>query len=129
MDAFDILGDPVRRRILEVLARGEASSGELVTVIQREVDITQAAVSQHLKVLRQSGFASVRPERTRRIYAIEPKRLQEVDGGVRAVPEPREHPEIAAVPTVEHGGLLVVSQQRHRPRPGRHGPGAVRPGC
>jgi DNA-binding transcriptional ArsR family regulator len=79
MHAFDILGDPVRRRILEVLARGEASSGELVTVIQREFVITQAAVSQHLKVLRQSRFASVRPERTRRIYAIEPKRLQEVD--------------------------------------------------
>jgi DNA-binding transcriptional ArsR family regulator len=79
MHAFDVLGDPVRRRIVEVLADGEASSGELVTIIQREFGITQAAVSQHLKVLRESGFASVRPDRTRRIYTIEPKRLREID--------------------------------------------------
>lgn len=79
MHAFDVLGDPVRRRILEVLAVGEASAGELVAVIHREFGITQAAVSQHLKVLRESGFASVRPDRARRIYAIEPKRLQEID--------------------------------------------------
>src|SRR5215510_3231039 len=79
MHAFDVLGDPVRRRILEVLARGEATSGDLVAVIRREYGITQAAVSQHLKVLRQSGFASVRPEGTRRFYAIEAKPLRDVD--------------------------------------------------
>jgi DNA-binding transcriptional ArsR family regulator len=48
-------------------------------VIQREFGITQAAVSQHLKVLRDSGFASVRAEGARRIYAIQSKPLQEVD--------------------------------------------------
>ena len=79
MHAFDVLGDPVRRRILEVLASGEATSGDLVAVVQREFGITQAAVSQHLKVLRESGFASVRSEGTRRIYAIEVKPLREVD--------------------------------------------------
>jgi DNA-binding transcriptional ArsR family regulator len=79
MHAFDVLGDPVRRRILEALANGEASSGDLVAIIQRQFDITQAAVSQHLKVLRESGFASVRPDGTRRIYAIDTKPLQEVD--------------------------------------------------
>ncbi|HET6927836.1 MAG TPA: metalloregulator ArsR/SmtB family transcription factor [Hyphomicrobiaceae bacterium] len=79
MHAFDVLGDPVRRRILEVLAGGKASSGDLVAVIQREFGITQAAVSQHLKVLRESGFTSVRPEGTRRIYAIEVEPLREVD--------------------------------------------------
>jgi DNA-binding transcriptional ArsR family regulator len=77
--AFDVLGDPVRRRILEVLAGGEASAGDLVAIIQREFGITQAAVSQQLKVLRESGFASVRPDGTRRIYAIDCKPLQEVD--------------------------------------------------
>jgi DNA-binding transcriptional ArsR family regulator len=80
MHAFDVLGDPVRRRILELLAERDSSSGEIVTVIQQEFGITQAAVSQHLKVLRESGFASVRPEGARRIYAIESKPLQEVDG-------------------------------------------------
>jgi DNA-binding transcriptional ArsR family regulator len=79
MHAFDVLGDPVRRRILELLASGESSSGEIVAVIQREFGITQAAVSQHLKVLRESGFASVRAAGARRIYAIDPQPFQEVD--------------------------------------------------
>jgi DNA-binding transcriptional ArsR family regulator len=69
----------VRRRILELLASGESSSGAIVTVIQGEFGITQAAVSQHLKVLRDSGFASVRAEGARRIYAIESAPLQQVD--------------------------------------------------
>jgi DNA-binding transcriptional ArsR family regulator len=79
MHAFDILGDPVRRRILELLADGEQTSGNIVAVIQREFGITQPAVSQHLKVLRESGFAGVRPEGTRRIYSIEAAPLRQVD--------------------------------------------------
>ncbi len=79
MHAFDILGDPVRRRILELLADGEHSSGEVVLVIAREFSITQSAVSQHLKVLRDSGFATVRAEGTRRIYAVRSGPLEEVD--------------------------------------------------
>jgi DNA-binding transcriptional ArsR family regulator len=77
--AFDVLGDPVRRRILELLASGEQSSGEIVTVISTEFGITQPAVSQHLRVLRDSGFASVRPDGTRRIYAIDTGGIDEVD--------------------------------------------------
>ena len=61
MHAFDVLGDPVRRRILELLTEGELSSGAVVETIAKEFGITQAGVSQHLKVLRQSGFATVRP--------------------------------------------------------------------
>lgn len=79
MHALDILGDPVRRRILEVLAEAEHSSGEVVEIIHAEFGITQAAVSQHLRVLRENGFASVRPEGARRIYAIETAPLREVD--------------------------------------------------
>lgn len=79
MHAFDVLGDPVRRRILELLADGEATSGAIVAVIQKEFGITQAAVSQHLKVLRDSGFAVARPEGPRRIYAVETAPLREVD--------------------------------------------------
>lgn len=79
MHAFDILGDPVRRRILELLARGEQPSGALVEVIQQEFGITQPAVSQHLRVLRESGFATVRAEGARRIYAVEPASLKQVD--------------------------------------------------
>ncbi|MGB3911000.1 MAG: metalloregulator ArsR/SmtB family transcription factor [Pseudolysinimonas sp.] len=79
MHALDILGDPVRRRILELLAEGEAQAGELGRVVQAEFGISQPAVSQHLRVLRESGFATVRPEGTRRMYAIDPTPLAEAD--------------------------------------------------
>lgn len=79
MHAFDVLADPVRRRILELLAQEEHASGEVVDVIASEFGISQAAVSQHLKVLRDSGFASVRIDGARRIYAVEAAPMQEVD--------------------------------------------------
>jgi DNA-binding transcriptional ArsR family regulator len=79
MQAFDVLGDPVRRRILELLAERERASGEVVEVIGKEFGITQSAVSQQLKVLRESGFASVRAEGTRRLYAVDSRPLADVD--------------------------------------------------
>lgn len=77
-----MLGDPVRRRILELLADGEHSSGAVVAVISAEFGITQPAVSMQLKVLRDSGFATVRAEGVRRIYAVDPTGLREVDAWV-----------------------------------------------
>ena len=79
MHAFDVLGDPVRRRILELLADGELASGEICAVIQHEFGISQPGVSAHLRVLRESGFASVRPEGARRLYAVSAEPLREVD--------------------------------------------------
>jgi DNA-binding transcriptional ArsR family regulator len=79
MHAFDVLGDPVRRRILELLAESELSSGEIVAMIQREFAITQSAVSQHLKVLRDNGFAVVRTSGPRRLYRIDSASLMEVE--------------------------------------------------
>jgi DNA-binding transcriptional ArsR family regulator len=80
MHALDILGDPVRRRILELLVDGEQSSGAVVEVVHREFGISQPAVSQHLKVLRDTGFATVRVDAQRRLYAIHSKPLQEAAG-------------------------------------------------
>ncbi len=77
--AFDVLGDPVRRRILELLASGERTAGDVGAAVQAEFGITQSAVSQHLKVLRSNGFVQVRPEGTRRVYAVAPDPLREVD--------------------------------------------------
>jgi DNA-binding transcriptional ArsR family regulator len=77
--AFDVLGDPVRRRILELLAAGERSAGDIGTTIQHEFAITQPAVSQHLKVLRDNGFASVRADGQRRLYAVNGTALRDVD--------------------------------------------------
>jgi DNA-binding transcriptional ArsR family regulator len=79
MHAFEVLGDPVRRRILELLVDRELASGEVVEVISKEFGITQSAVSQQLKVLRSAGFATVRAEGTRRIYAVESEPLAQVD--------------------------------------------------
>jgi DNA-binding transcriptional ArsR family regulator len=77
--AFDVLGDPVRRRILELLAGGEMSAGAIGGAIHDEFAITQPAVSQHLKVLRDNGFASVRPDGQRRLYAVNGGALRDVD--------------------------------------------------
>ncbi|KUH88791.1 MULTISPECIES: metalloregulator ArsR/SmtB family transcription factor [unclassified Mycobacterium] len=79
MHAFDVLGDPVRRRILELLADGEMSAGAIGATISEEFAITQPAVSQHLKVLRDNGFTSVRPDGQRRLYAVNGTALQDVD--------------------------------------------------
>lgn len=77
--AFDILGDPVRRRILEVLAGREQPAGTVAAVIQREFGISQPAVSHALRVLRDNGFTTVRSEGARRLYAVDPAPLQSVD--------------------------------------------------
>jgi len=77
--AFEVLGDAVRRRILELLAGSELSSGAVTAAIQGEFGISQPAVSQHLKVLRDNGFAIVRAEGTRRLYAVDTRGLAVVD--------------------------------------------------
>lgn len=79
MHAFDVLGDPVRRRVLELLAAGRQSSGKVAEVICAEFGISQAAVSQHLKVLRENGFATVEVEGARRIYVLDAAPMQQVD--------------------------------------------------
>ena len=79
MHAFDVLGDPVRRRILEYLTEGEMTSGKIVEAVGAEFRISQAAVSQHLKVLRDNGFAQSRVNGSQRIYKIQPDRFGEID--------------------------------------------------
>lgn len=83
MHAFDILGDPVRRRILELLADGQRSSGAIVDVISAEFGISQPAVSQHLRVLRESGFAVSHADGRQRLYVVAPERFDEVDAWVQ----------------------------------------------
>ena len=75
-----MLGDPVRRRILELLADGELTAGAVTSIVQAEFGISQPAVSQHLRVLRDSGFATVRPEGTRRLYTVDAAPFRDLDG-------------------------------------------------
>jgi len=79
MHAFAILSDPVRRRILEHLGDRDLSSGAVVDGVGKEFGITQSAISQHLKVLRENGFARVRVDGARRIYSLEPRGLEDID--------------------------------------------------
>src|ERR671921_224818 len=79
VEAFDVLGDPVRRRILELLAEGERPAGDVAAAVGAEFGISQPAVSQHLRVLREHGFATVRAVGTRRLYAVDPAPLRDVD--------------------------------------------------
>lgn len=84
-DPFTVLADPVRRRILELLVSGERAAGDLAEVLRPEFGISQPAVSQHLKVLRDRGFTRVRAEGTRRIYALEPASLEAADAWLEQV--------------------------------------------
>ena len=82
MHAFEVLADPVRRRILELLTTGPRASGDIVAVIHKQFGISQSAVSQHLKVLREAGFAGVTIDGARRIYALEAAPMQEIDAWI-----------------------------------------------
>jgi DNA-binding transcriptional ArsR family regulator len=79
MHAFDVLGDAVRRRILELLVDGEQTSGAVTATIRDEFGISQPAVSQHLKVLRDAGFVRVRADGARRLYTLDAEPLHAVD--------------------------------------------------
>lgn len=79
MEAFDVLGDPVRRRILELLLEGEQPAGAVTEVVRAEFGISQPAVSHQLRILRESGFATVRADGTRRLYSVDSAPLQAAD--------------------------------------------------
>jgi DNA-binding transcriptional ArsR family regulator len=101
--AFDVLGDPVRRRILELLREQELGSGDLVDRIRSEFGISQPAVSQHLRVLRDNGFATVRAAGTRRLYAVDPTGLSGVDRWLEQFRGMWEHGLAALGTEVERG--------------------------
>jgi DNA-binding transcriptional ArsR family regulator len=73
--AFDVLAEPNRRRILDLLRQAERPVGELVA----ELRVSQPAVSKHLRVLRQAGLVDVRPDAQRRLYRVRPEPLRAID--------------------------------------------------
>jgi len=79
MHAFAVLADPVRRTIVEQLMDHELSSGEIVESIGTEFGISQSAVSQQLKVLRDNGFANVEIAGNRRLYTLDSSGFQQMD--------------------------------------------------
>jgi DNA-binding transcriptional ArsR family regulator len=75
MDTFIALADPTRRRIIESLALGETSFGDLAD----KFEMSRPAVSQHLKVLREAGIVTARADAQRRIYRLSDDGLGEID--------------------------------------------------
>jgi DNA-binding transcriptional ArsR family regulator len=78
VSAFEALGDPTRRRIVELVAERERSAGEIAAAFS----ISRPGVSKHLRVLREEGIVSAREAGTRRLYSLEPRALDEVDDWV-----------------------------------------------
>ena len=79
MHAFAVLADPVRRCIVEQLMDRTHSSGELVDTVGEKFGISQSAISQQLKVLRENGFASVAIDGNRRLYSLDSKGFEQMD--------------------------------------------------
>jgi DNA-binding transcriptional ArsR family regulator len=70
-----VLGDPVRRELIDLLARREWAAGEIAELFP----VSRPAVSRHLRVLREAGLVTVRTEGKRRLYRLDPQPLQELD--------------------------------------------------
>jgi DNA-binding transcriptional ArsR family regulator len=83
MDTFTALADPTRRQIIESLAAGETSFGELAD----KFEMSRPAVSQHLKVLRDAGIVTARADAQRRIYRLNDQSLDEVEAWLGTVRE------------------------------------------
>lgn len=88
--AFEALGDPTRRQILELLAAGEQPAGTVVSALQAVTSISQPAVSQHLKVLREAGLVSVRADGTRRLYTVDAAGVAAAQAWLAALADPLE---------------------------------------
>jgi DNA-binding transcriptional ArsR family regulator len=72
---FDVLAEPTRRRILDMVRDHERSVGDLV----KSLSVSQPGVSKHLRVLREAGLVDVRHDAQRRLYRLNPEPLEEVD--------------------------------------------------
>ena len=83
MDTFTALSDPTRRRIIESLALGESSFGDLAD----KFDMSRPAVSQHLKALREAGIVTARADAQRRIYRLTDHALDDVEAWLGRVRE------------------------------------------
>ncbi|GCE76754.1 hypothetical protein CBZ_18100 [Cellulomonas biazotea] len=85
VDVMEALGDPVRRRLVELLADGTRSAGDLAAAVGDEFGISQPATSRHLRVLREAGVVESQAQGPVRLYAVRPEPLDEVERWVRTV--------------------------------------------
>jgi DNA-binding transcriptional ArsR family regulator len=79
MDVFALLAEPVRYRIIEILATGEHTSGQLADVLHHEFGVGWPSVSHHLRHLRANGFVVSRSQDNSRVYRLAPTAMDELD--------------------------------------------------
>jgi len=115
MHAFDVLGDEVRRRIVELLAPGEQPAGVLTDVIRAEFGISQPAVSQHLRILRDAGFATARPDGVRRIYTLDSAGLDAAEAELRRLRAPLSQRLDALHTEIARGARSTAASTRTTP--------------
>lgn len=85
---FEALGDPARRTILELLRPGEQPAGAIVSAVQARIPMSQPAVSQHLKALRDAGLVTFRSEGTRRLYRLDETGVDEAQAWLAGLRDP-----------------------------------------
>jgi len=90
MDPFEVMAEPARRRIVDILASGEHASGQLAEVVGGELRISRSAVSKHLRILREAGFVGVRVEMSWRIYWLLDDAISLLESSVRDIREKRD---------------------------------------
>lgn len=126
MDVFAVIADPTRRAMLEMMLNGERPAGEFVAAFPK---VSQPAISQHLKVLRDCGMVSVRAEKQRRLYSLERTGLDDVREWLKAfvlsetpdVPQPVA--EVADAPKPAR----KKNSSKPKPEPMHHPPASAEP--
>lgn len=76
MNPFQVMAEPIRRRIVEILASGEHTSGEILDSIAMEFGVSRAAASWHLRILKENEWVRMRPDYTMRLYRLDDRAIE-----------------------------------------------------
>ena len=87
MNPFQIMSEPIRRRIIEILASGEHSAGNISEVVCMEFSVTRSAVSRHLRILLENDWIDVRFEYTTHLYRLEPDAIEKLEDEIYQLKE------------------------------------------
>ncbi len=114
MDIFFVIADPTRRKMLEMMRAGELPAGAFVSEFRT---VSQPAISQHLKVLRDAGLVTVRADRQKRFYSIQLDKLRVIAAWVEAfLPAPVEQTSPPEIVLSEEAAVKIKPKLR-TPKP------------
>ena len=125
MNPYEAMAEPVRRRIVEMLASGEVRSGHVAAAICQEFSITPSAVSHHLRILAGSGWVKVRRDENQRLYRLDETAIAQLEHEARPLRRiwKRRIGEVHKnEPQLWHARPIEGSQRGMRGSPGRADP-------